>query len=317
MNNYSTMLHHTLFMTPKDEKQEIIEITQNLAPEQFQYEFPPRSLTIQVNEIKEKDFSFFDEFSFTSNSTEDLLDHYLDSISSAPSTTIEDRIDWDNSSFVFPDYTTEKVCPSLHPYQHDDDTALSSRMVVMKISRHMQPTIVMATEEDNDGPLLELPLESTSVFLSTNEQPTTTTTTFNHRIHNLERQLEHEKAMRIAFEKTMEEMTVLMDHQHQVLNQRLQQEVDIRQSYEKKMEHLMDQLNRESEAVTYLVDQLKEEAEQRKVLQVQLKDTIQEIATLKKRTNTNSQQRIRSVTKNAAVKRIPPTSTVVKSTSPI
>ena len=48
-----------------------MEITQHLAPEQFQYEFPPKSriMAIEANDDDQEEFSFFDECSFTSNST--------------------------------------------------------------------------------------------------------------------------------------------------------------------------------------------------------------------------------------------------------
>ncbi|KAI8068391.1 hypothetical protein BC940DRAFT_34384 [Gongronella butleri] len=55
------------------------------------------------------------------------------------------------------------------------------------------------------------------------------------RIAALERQLNEERAMRQAFEKAMEEMTVLIDQQQKLLYDRLDQEVAMRQVYEDKM----------------------------------------------------------------------------------
>jgi hypothetical protein len=122
------------------------------------------------------------------------------------------------------------------------------------------------------------------------------------RIYMLEQRLGEETAMRIAFEKAMEDMTVLMDHQHRVLHDRVEQEVSMRQTYERKMEQVMAQvqplesrLRHESKAradlesmMSRVLDQLhdmkvqvKEEAEQRKVLQSKLDSAVEEIASLK------------------------------------
>jgi hypothetical protein len=122
------------------------------------------------------------------------------------------------------------------------------------------------------------------------------------RIYMLEQRLGEETAMRIAFEKAMEDMTVLMDHQHRVLHDRVEQEVSMRQTYERKMEQAMAQvqplesrLRHEAKAradlesmMSRVLDQLhdmkvqvKEEAEQRKVLQQKLDSAVEEIASLK------------------------------------
>lgn len=95
----------------------MIEITQHLAPEQFQYEFPPKSriMAIEANDIDQEDFSFFDECSFTSNSTaaysnilyeeddeqeeyyneyqnsDQLLDQYLDSFKNLDMSFVADN----------------------------------------------------------------------------------------------------------------------------------------------------------------------------------------------------------------------------------
>lgn len=119
----------------------------------------------------------------------------------------------------------------------------------------------------------------------------------------LETRLQEETAMRIAFEKAMEDMTILMDHQHKVLFERVQQEVDMRQAYERKMNQVLNQVqplearvHHESKAradmenmMSRVLDQLhdikiqqKEQTEENKSLQCQLDEALKEISTLKK-----------------------------------
>lgn len=153
----------------------MIEITQHLAPEQYSYEFPPKSCIMALAAANDDpdQFSFFDECSFTSNSTtafmydnaDELLDEYLDSFHQSeqhdddqvcvaadyqlsplqlpsqvtsdyrpmreescdstdtivlrntnqpvrPSSFLtknkQDRINWDETSFVFPDYSSQR-----------------------------------------------------------------------------------------------------------------------------------------------------------------------------------------------------------------
>lgn len=477
----------------EDEK-ELIEITQHLAPEQFQYEFPPKSriMAIEADDIDQEDFSFFDECSFTSNSTtaysnilyeeedeqeeyyndyqnsDQLLDQYLDSFknldmsfvadnqlsplqlpiqanssssrireesydstgtivirksagssfqAARPSSFLsshhhkqylervaeEDRINWDNRSFTFPDYSTpqsenDKAYRSVHPYyrsrmnseadmfccRDDDLVSLSeddssnysnnSKVVVMKISKsnvspptfiHFSPSAgsyISSDEgyddEDDEQDNHCKPIESASVFLPLSDQEQEYMMQFDDhrhlaaikiqsvwrgyifrkkaasvhhplkvshrvlaglahvndtihrrnnnqlqsRIYMLEKRLGEETAMRMAFEKAMEDMTILMDHQHQVLHQRVEQEVNMRQTYERKMEQVMAQvqplesrLRHESKAradmesmMSRVLDQLhelkvhsKEEVERRKSLQRKFDAATEEITCLK------------------------------------
>ncbi|ORZ19742.1 hypothetical protein BCR42DRAFT_410418 [Absidia repens] len=62
---------------------------------------------------------------------------------------------------------------------------------------------------------------------------------WTQRIEQLERQVDEERAMRQAFEKAMEDMTVLMDQQQKVLYDRLEQEINMRQAYEHKMQQTL------------------------------------------------------------------------------
>ncbi|KAI8974954.1 hypothetical protein BDB01DRAFT_379197 [Pilobolus umbonatus] len=123
------------------------------------------------------------------------------------------------------------------------------------------------------------------------------------RLYVIEQRLSEETRMRIAFEKAMEDMTILMDNQHKVLYERLEQEVDMRQAYERKMEQAITQiqplesrLRNESKAradlesmMSRVLDQLhevkqkaKEDMESRKALQSKLDSALEEIACLKK-----------------------------------
>ncbi|KAI9356338.1 hypothetical protein BD770DRAFT_473240 [Pilaira anomala] len=123
------------------------------------------------------------------------------------------------------------------------------------------------------------------------------------RCYELEQRLGVETAMRITFEKAMEDMTIVMDHQHKVLNERVEQEVDMRQAYEQKMDHVLNQvqpleqrLRHETKAraemesmMSRVLDQLhdikvqqKEDAEHRKLMELKLEEATKEIALLKK-----------------------------------
>ncbi|KAI7889053.1 uncharacterized protein EV154DRAFT_515686 [Mucor mucedo] len=298
--------------------------------------------------------------SFLSQSTH----HHLSNIPE------QDRIHWDENSFIFPDqsnqFVHEKVHRSVHPY-HQSDPYEDQKVIIMKISKSQPPAImqysnISITDEgyddnDLDDQCKEMPIESASVFLPLSDseqeqlldmektrhfaaikiqsvwrgyfgrkhQPKSSLK-LSHRVlaglarindsihcrnnnqlqdrcYELEQRLGEETAMRIAFEKAMEDMTILMDHQHKVLNERLEQEVDMRQAYERKMEQVLNQvqplesrLRHESKAradmesmMSRVLDQLhdikvqqKDQAEHNHAVQRQLEEATQEIAQLKK-----------------------------------
>lgn len=135
------------------------------------------------------------------------------------------------------------------------------------------------------------------------------TNQLHHKIYMLDRRVQEETAMRVAFEKAMEDMTMLVDDQHKVLHERVEQEINMRQAYERKMEHAISQiqplesrLRREvneranleslmSRVVDQLQDlkiQVKEEADARKAIQRKLNDAVDEISQLKKRNNSSN-----------------------------
>ncbi|CAO3699069.1 unnamed protein product [Rhizopus stolonifer] len=124
----------------------------------------------------------------------------------------------------------------------------------------------------------------------------------DQRLRRLEQRLNEETAMRVAFEKAMEDMTVLMDHQHKVMHDRLEQEIGMRQTYEQKMEDclghiqpLESRLRHEAKAradmesmMSRVLDQLHEvktmarqEAEEKKLMEKKLEDATAQIAMLK------------------------------------
>ncbi|KAI7871670.1 hypothetical protein BDF14DRAFT_1878509 [Spinellus fusiger] len=129
------------------------------------------------------------------------------------------------------------------------------------------------------------------------------------RLETVEHRLYEETAMRSAFEKAMEDMTVLMDRQQATLRERVEQEVEIRETYEHKIEMALShlgpletKLRKQTEARVEMQDQLervldqmedlktssalqaKEEAEARKVMQKQLDEAMAEIARIKSHT---------------------------------
>lgn len=134
------------------------------------------------------------------------------------------------------------------------------------------------------------------------------------RISQLEQRLREETAMRTAFEKAMEDMTVLIDQQQKVLYNRIEQEVSMRRTYERRMDQalsiihpLEDRLQHEIKARTELekmvsgvVAQLQDmqqaqkaasrkEEEYKIALQRKLDDALQEIESLKRNKNPGSQ----------------------------
>ncbi|KAI8098241.1 uncharacterized protein B0P05DRAFT_601374 [Gilbertella persicaria] len=149
------------------------------------------------------------------------------------------------------------------------------------------------------------------------------------RIQVLERRLNEETAMRMAFEKAMEDMTILMDHQQHVLHERVEQEVSMRQTYERKMEQVLAQvqplesrLRHEAKAradlesmMSRVLDQLhdmksqaREEVEHRKALEHKLDSAVEEIQTLKTKKPTSA---VNTTQPSRAVSRL---STASKST---
>jgi hypothetical protein len=158
-----------------------------------------------------------------------------------------------------------------------------------------------------------------------------------HEICVLEQRVNEETAMRIAFEKAMEDMTVLVDQQHKILHERVEQEISMRQVYESKMEHALSQiqplesrLRQESKArvdmesmMSRVIDQLhsvksqaKEDAEARKSLQKKLDSALEEISVLKKRTPTPSTPRTRPSTTTRPVSRLSNTSRATRTPAP-
>lgn len=129
------------------------------------------------------------------------------------------------------------------------------------------------------------------------------------RLEDVETHLQEETAMRIAFEKAMEDMTILVDEQQHTLHEKLEQEISIRQSYEEQIEataakikplearlrqesHARDRLEsmmtRVLEEMHELKSSRKREVEARRQLQAELDDARHEIAMLKRNTTTPS-----------------------------
>lgn len=152
----------------------------------------------------------------------------------------------------------------------------------------------------------------------------------SHQHTLLQKKLEQETAMRMAFEKTMEDMTILMDHQHAVLHERLEQEVKMRQAYERKMDEtiahiqpLEARLRHEAKAradmetmMSRVIDQLqdlrlqvKEQAEQKHILQLKLEQVNNELSSMKKSTTSSSSIR----TTPSSVNRTPVRNTPISS----
>lgn len=131
--------------------------------------------------------------------------------------------------------------------------------------------------------------------------------TVDERLHQLEQRVRQETAMRMAFEKAMEDMTVLIDQQQKILYDRVEQEVHMRQMYEDKMNTALAQLqplesrlrkevnarSKMEEMMTRVLDQMhesetsrleqaKQDAESKKLMQAKLDHAMEEIAIIKK-----------------------------------
>lgn len=127
--------------------------------------------------------------------------------------------------------------------------------------------------------------------------------TMHSRMDELEQQLEEERAMRIAFEKAVEDMTIMVDQQQNMLYDRLEQQ---RMEYEAKVAKMETRLRKETKArmemeqsMTHVVKQVqdmhaaqqrraKEDAEHQKNLQRKLNDALYEINQLKTSSTTTS-----------------------------
>ncbi|KAI7882837.1 hypothetical protein K492DRAFT_55704 [Lichtheimia hyalospora FSU 10163] len=125
----------------------------------------------------------------------------------------------------------------------------------------------------------------------------------HHRMDELEQQLEEERAMRIAFEKAVEDMTIMVDQQQNMLYDRLEQQ---RMEYEAKVAKMETRLRKETKArmemeqsMTHVVKQVqdmhtaqqrraKEDAEHQKNLQRKLNDALYEINQLKASSTTTT-----------------------------
>lgn len=140
-------------------------------------------------------------------------------------------------------------------------------------------------------------------------------TRMRQRIDTLEMHLEEETAMRIAFEKAMEDMTVMIDEQHKALYDRIEQEASMRQYYERKMDDTLGrikplerQLRQEARdrtelesMMTCVLEQMqdmkreaKAESDARRRLQAELDAARDEIARLKRPNSTTMAERPRS-----------------------
>ncbi|KAI9322562.1 hypothetical protein BX666DRAFT_631966 [Dichotomocladium elegans] len=135
------------------------------------------------------------------------------------------------------------------------------------------------------------------------------------RLNNLDLHLQEETAMRIAFEKAMEGMTVLIDQQHRVLYERIEHEITLRERYERKMDEALAriqplelQLRKEVMArsdiesmMTCVLEQIHDlkrdaraDAESRRKIQAQLDEAREEITKLKKYRSVTPEMRTRA-----------------------
>ncbi|KAI9313385.1 hypothetical protein BX666DRAFT_2114471 [Dichotomocladium elegans] len=94
------------------------------------------------------------------------------------------------------------------------------------------------------------------------------------RLDELEEHLQEETAMRVAFEKAMEDMTVIVDQQQKALYDRLEQEISMREHYERRMEDALGQLRP-------LESRLQKETKARIELEGMMSHVLQELQEIK------------------------------------
>ncbi|KAI7881975.1 hypothetical protein K492DRAFT_176610 [Lichtheimia hyalospora FSU 10163] len=111
-------------------------------------------------------------------------------------------------------------------------------------------------------------------------------THMRQRLDTLEMHLEEETAMRIAFEKAMEDMTIMIDEQHKALYDRIEQEASMRQYYERKMD---DTLGR----IKPLERQLRQEARDRTELESMMTCVLEQMQDMKREAKAESDARMR------------------------
>ncbi|KAI7852615.1 hypothetical protein BDC45DRAFT_513042 [Circinella umbellata] len=128
----------------------------------------------------------------------------------------------------------------------------------------------------------------------------------NERMDALEQRLREEQAMRMAFEKAMEDMTVLIDQQQKMLSDRIDGEIMMRETFEQKMLQAESRIKKEVEArndLEYSMSQvliqvqdmqqaqqrqLKEDAESKKTMRRKLDEALYEINILKRQQQHNN-----------------------------
>lgn len=96
-------------------------------------------------------------------------------------------------------------------------------------------------------------------------------TRLQERLDALERRLAEETAMRMAFEKAMEDMTILVDQQQNMLYDRIEQETKMRQIQERKA----------NEALAHMERRLQKEVRAREELQATTMQILNELKELK------------------------------------
>ncbi|KAI7898917.1 uncharacterized protein BX663DRAFT_523237 [Cokeromyces recurvatus] len=296
-------------------------VAQHLSSEQYDYEFPKKS---RLNGLAYLDFddSFFDLFSFQEILSED--DHmYKEGACYNESVPI---MDTDNSSSGSSSsiHTTESriiliklnkssltYLASDERYEDESCEELKSDCIFYPIYnhddiRHQAATKIQALwrgyrERCNQPCYKQQSKMSIHLVNLFNQLDRRRQDDVQHKLEQLERQVCEERAMRVAFEKAMEDMTVLIDQQQKSLFDRLvEQETEIRKRLETALEPLDKKLRKEmharlklEEMMSRVLDQLhmsetlrEAKEEEIKSISIKLEKAVDDITLLKKKQQT-------------------------------
>ncbi|KAI9475454.1 MAG: hypothetical protein EXX96DRAFT_609418 [Benjaminiella poitrasii] len=283
-------------------------VTQHLSPEQYAYEFPTKAWLKSLDYLDfDNHNSFFDPFSFH----EALPDHMYEegAYDSVPIMDTDDSSSGSSSSIRTTD--SRIVLIKLNKSQltyvasdegYEESRELASECVFYPIydARHQAATKIQAVwrgyRARRDG---QNPNRMAQLLAMWSQVERRRQGRFQDRLEQMERELREERAMRVAFEKAMEDMTELIDRQqkslfdrlveqeremqrrHEVLEAKVRKEVQAKLKLEGMMSRVLDQLH---------ISETQREAKEEEVCRITrtLEKVVDDVSLLKKKNKLTS-----------------------------